>query len=1215
MFRPRYLSLFFSLGLAAQGAAAAISFDDVSVQSGVASNETQTWGAQAADINGDYHPDFFVANHEYNRAVLFEYQPDGTFADVSQQADASHVKGWTGWPAAVDYHGCTAGDIDNDGDKDLMLTISTFPNLYLQNDGSGLLYDITASAGTDFGDLGSRQSVLLDYNRDGRLDVAAIAISRNALIPQQSDGTFDPSKKVSISCPDDGEYANLADADPSVPGLELICAPVNQQWPGSVYGFQGSGDTTTVVNVTSVLPKVSRVNDVATGDFNGDGKPDFFLVIGSESSSGAAQANARQVETTMVTTGSNVKSATFQTGGVLTVEVNMRRGSPVDGDPAYIDIGSSGWSPSSLTFTLDPADSANWGLRTDSLGLNIGYDPDPTQQTWTIRQGAPDRSYNFAWVGVTSTENITNLRFFGATNADRPASPVLLMSSPSGYVDETAARGLDAPVQCTSAAVADFDNDMNEDIFLSCTGGAANIANVVYRNDGDGTFTLVPNAGGAAGLIGAAIYGHKGTSDSIVTADYDIDGYMDAFEANGLNLRPHGRGGPKQLFHNTGSGNHWLEFDLEGVQDNRDAIGAQVYVTAGGKTQYREQNGGYHRWSQNDMRIHLGLAGNTQADVRVVWPNGTEDTYLAVAADGLYRLTQGGAKTLLVDRSPGSSDTDGDGLTDAEEAALGTNPNVPDTDGGGVNDGDEVAFGTDPLNPADDVNNPTDACGEPAFSGTTDQGTFLWLDCDGSNRWHIRVTGGGTSTGLAYQGEIQSPGGITGLTGVGLEASDVLDTTTDPNALAYTLNVWNVGVDGIDLTPSVGACFTPIAPDLPVYLGVNRVPAVSSTLTLPGLQPCIGALDTDGDGLTDAEEAALGTNPNVPDTDGGGVNDGDEVAFGTDPLNPTDDVSIPADACGEPAFSGATDQGTFLWLDCDGSNRWHLRVTGGGTTTGLAYQGSILSQGGVADLNGFLLEGSDVLDTTTDPNALAYILNVWNIGVDGIDFTPSVDGCFTPIAPGLPVYLGVNRVPAASSTLSLTDLHACAGALDTDGDGLTDAEEVALGTNPNVPDTDGGGVNDGDEVNNGTDPLDPADDGNVVISVCGEPAFSNTVDTATFIWKDCDGSNQWHLRVTGGGTPTGLVYEGTVASPGGLTSLTPVSVEASDVLDVTTNPDQLSYQLNIWNIGLDGIDFVPTAGGCYTPVGPALPVYVGAARAALGTANLDLDLETASACN
>ncbi len=41
--------------------------------------------------------------------------------------------------------------------------------------------------------------------------------------------------------------------------------------------------------------------------------------------------------------------------------------------------------------------------------------------------------------------------------------------------------------------------------------------------------------------------------------------------------------------------------------------------------------------------------------------------------------------------------------------------------------------------------------------------------------------------------------------------------------------------------------------------------------------------DRDNDGLTDAQEAALGTNPNNADTDGDGVNDGDEVANGSDP--------------------------------------------------------------------------------------------------------------------------------------------------------------------------------------------------------------------------------------------------------------------------------------------------------------------------------------------
>jgi hypothetical protein len=45
--------------------------------------------------------------------------------------------------------------------------------------------------------------------------------------------------------------------------------------------------------------------------------------------------------------------------------------------------------------------------------------------------------------------------------------------------------------------------------------------------------------------------------------------------------------------------------------------------------------------------------------------------------------------------------------------------------------------------------------------------------------------------------------------------------------------------------------------------------------------------------------------------------------------------------------------------------------------------------------------------------------------------------------------------------------------LDTDGDGLTDGEEVnKYGTKPKKVDTDNDGVTDGDEVINGTDPLD-----------------------------------------------------------------------------------------------------------------------------------------------
>ncbi|WP_142714194.1 OmpA family protein [Fodinibius sediminis] len=50
--------------------------------------------------------------------------------------------------------------------------------------------------------------------------------------------------------------------------------------------------------------------------------------------------------------------------------------------------------------------------------------------------------------------------------------------------------------------------------------------------------------------------------------------------------------------------------------------------------------------------------------------------------------------------------------------------------------------------------------------------------------------------------------------------------------------------------------------------------------------------------------------------------------------------------------------------------------------------------------------------------------------------------------------------------------------VDTDGDGLTDAREKTLGTDPNNADTDGDGLTDGDEVNEyDTDPLEADSDG------------------------------------------------------------------------------------------------------------------------------------------
>ncbi|MCB9677230.1 MAG: hypothetical protein H6737_19080 [Alphaproteobacteria bacterium] len=63
-----------------------------------------------------------------------------------------------------------------------------------------------------------------------------------------------------------------------------------------------------------------------------------------------------------------------------------------------------------------------------------------------------------------------------------------------------------------------------------------------------------------------------------------------------------------------------------------------------------------------------------------------------VDGDGLTR-----AEERALGSDPALADSDGDGLTDGEEAAFGSDPTSPDTDGDRLLDGDEQRLGSDPL--------------------------------------------------------------------------------------------------------------------------------------------------------------------------------------------------------------------------------------------------------------------------------------------------------------------------------------------------------------------------------------------------------------------------------------------------------------------------------------------------------------------------------------
>jgi hypothetical protein len=73
-----------------------------------------------------------------------------------------------------------------------------------------------------------------------------------------------------------------------------------------------------------------------------------------------------------------------------------------------------------------------------------------------------------------------------------------------------------------------------------------------------------------------------------------------------------------------------------------------------------------------------------------------------------------------------------------------------------------------------------------------------------------------------------------------------------------------------------------------VPVAPSSIPQAPAPISAPSA--IASSVDTDGDGLTDAEEAQYGTDPNVVDTDNDGLSDREEIqVYKTDPLNPDSD--------------------------------------------------------------------------------------------------------------------------------------------------------------------------------------------------------------------------------------------------------------------------------------------------------------------------------------
>lgn len=185
-------------------------------------------------------------------------------------------------------------------------------------------------------------------------------------------------------------------------------------------------------------------------------------------------------------------------------------------------------------------------------------------------------------------------------------------------------------------AWADYDNDGWLDLYvanpgLSTSGAESGRRNLLYHNNGDGSFTPVTTG---------SLANDVATSTSCIWGDYDNDGFMDLFVANG------GHTGRQRdcLYRNNGNSNRWLKLKLLGTTSNRSAIGAKVRIKATihakSSWQMREISGG-DGGSQNDIRPNFGLGDATVAEtVRIEWPSGIVQELHNVPANQTLTVTE-----------------------------------------------------------------------------------------------------------------------------------------------------------------------------------------------------------------------------------------------------------------------------------------------------------------------------------------------------------------------------------------------------------------------------------------------------------------------------------------------------------------------------------------------------------------------------------------------
>ncbi len=180
-----------------------------------------------------------------------------------------------------------------------------------------------------------------------------------------------------------------------------------------------------------------------------------------------------------------------------------------------------------------------------------------------------------------------------------------------------------------SSSFLDYDNDGDADIFKA-NGELKHLygqEDQLFDNEGGGKFKDVS-------LDLGPYFREENVGRGACMGDYDNDGDLDVFIVN-LN----GQG--KFLRNNKGNQANWIMLDLSGTSSNRDGIGCRIKINTSKQLQTAQKKSTTGYLSQNDSRVHFGLADAAIIEkIEIKWPSGKFQVLEQVKVNQILKIKE-----------------------------------------------------------------------------------------------------------------------------------------------------------------------------------------------------------------------------------------------------------------------------------------------------------------------------------------------------------------------------------------------------------------------------------------------------------------------------------------------------------------------------------------------------------------------------------------------